>query len=84
MCDSFARADLSDEAVLAADANPGELIRRITGSVRAPVGLGEAEFRLYETLFAECVEYYVRIVRSLPVLEERAAAELLARTRCPG
>lgn len=38
VCDTFARADLSDEAVLAADANPAELIRRITGSVRAPVG----------------------------------------------
>ncbi|MFI8894134.1 NACHT domain-containing protein [Streptomyces paradoxus] len=84
VCDTFARADLSDEAVLAADADPAELIRRITGSVRAPVGLSEAESRLYETLFAECVEYYVRIVRSLPVFEERAAAELLARTATLG
>ncbi|MFF5966256.1 NACHT domain-containing protein [Streptomyces collinus] len=84
VCDTFARADLSDEAVLAADANPAELIRRITGSVRAPVGLSETESRLYETLFAECVEYYVRIVRSLPVFGERAAAELLARTATLG
>ncbi|QCD58436.1 NACHT domain-containing protein [Streptomyces hawaiiensis] len=84
VCDTFARADLSDEAVFAADANPAELIRRITGSVRAPVGLSEAESRLYEMLFAECVEYYVRIVRSLPVFEERAAAELLARTATLG
>ncbi|KDN74178.1 ATP-binding protein [Streptomyces olindensis] len=84
VCDTFARADLSDEAVLAADANPAELIRRITGSVSAPVGLSEAESRLYEVLFAECVEYYVRIVRSLPVFEERAAAELLARTATLG
>ncbi|MCK8436062.1 NACHT domain-containing protein [Streptomyces sp. D2-8] len=84
VCDTFARADLSDEAVFAADANPAELIRRITGSVPAPVGLSEAESRLYEMLFAECVEYYVRIVRSLPVFEERAAAELLARTATLG
>ncbi|MFF8936711.1 hypothetical protein ACF08O_18600 [Streptomyces paradoxus] len=34
--------------------------------------------------FAECVEYYVRIVRRLPVFEERAAAELLARTATLG
>lgn len=82
--DTFARADLSDEALLAANAHPAELIRHITGSVRAPVGLNEVETRLYEVLFAECVEYYVRIVRSLPVFEERAAAELLARTATLG
>ncbi|MEU0726107.1 NACHT domain-containing protein [Streptomyces sp. NPDC006140] len=84
VCDTFARADLSDEAVLAADANAAELIRRITTSVPPPVGLNEAESRLYEVLFAECVEYYVRIVRSLPVFEERAATELLARTATLG
>lgn len=84
VCDTFARADLSDEAVFAADAHPAELIRRLTGSVPAPVGLSDAETRLYRMLFAECVEYYVRIVRSLPVFEERAAAELLARTSTLG
>ncbi|MFL4494700.1 NACHT domain-containing protein [Streptomyces sp. VTCC 41912] len=82
--DTFTRADLSDEALLAANAHPAELIRHITGSVSAPVGLNEAETRLYEVLFAECVEYYVRIVRSLPVFEERAAGELLARTATLG
>ncbi|MFK4099180.1 NACHT domain-containing protein [Streptomyces sp. NPDC019531] len=84
VCDTFARADLSDEAVLAADANPAEVVRRITGAVRAPVGLSEAESRLYEVLFAECCEYYVRIVRGLPVFEERALTELLARTTSLG
>ncbi|MFE5754903.1 NACHT domain-containing protein [Streptomyces massasporeus] len=84
VCDTFARADLSDEAVFAADAHPAELIRRLTGSVPAPMGLSDAETRLYRMLFAECVEYYVRIVRSLPVFEERAAAELLARTSTLG
>ena len=84
VCDTFAAADLSDGALLAADAQPAELIRRITREVRPPVGLGEAEGRLYERLFTECVEYYVRIVRSLPVFEERAAAELLVRTSTLG
>jgi hypothetical protein len=84
VCDTFAAADLSDEALLAADARPTELIRRITRTVRPPVGLNEAENSLYERLFAECVEYYVRIVRSLPVFEERAAAELLVRTSTLG
>ncbi|MBK3577891.1 NACHT domain-containing protein [Streptomyces sp. MBT65] len=80
VCDTFARADLSDEAVLAADAQPAELIRQITASVSAPIGLNEPETRLYELLFSECCEYYVSIVRTLPVFEERALTELLART----
>ena len=84
VCVTFERADLSDDALLAANVQPAELIRRITGTVRAPMGLSEAESRLYEVLFAECCEYYVRIVRSLPVFEERAAAELLARTATLG
>ncbi|MFG2863124.1 NACHT domain-containing protein [Streptomyces sioyaensis] len=82
--DTFTRADLSDEALLTANAQPAELIRHITGYVSAPVGLNETETRLYEVLLAECVEYYVRIVRSLPVFEERAAGELLARTATLG
>ncbi|NUP18809.1 MAG: NACHT domain-containing protein [Streptomyces sp.] len=84
VCDTFAQADLSDEALLAADVNPAEVVRRVAGSVRVPVGLSEAETRLYEVLLAECCEYYVRIVRGLPVFEERALAELLARTTSLG
>ncbi|WP_033282699.1 NACHT domain-containing protein [Streptomyces sp. NRRL F-525] len=80
VCDTFERADLSDEAILAADAQPAELIRRITASVSAPTGLNEPETRLYDLLFSECCEYYVSIVRTLPVFEERTLAELLART----
>ncbi|RMI31521.1 NACHT domain-containing protein [Streptomyces triticirhizae] len=84
VADTFTRADLSDEALFEANANPAELVRALTGSTKGPVGLNEAETRLYEALFAECVEYYVRIVRSLPVFEERAAAELLSRTATLG
>ncbi|MFJ9247102.1 NACHT domain-containing protein [Streptomyces sp. NPDC101776] len=80
VCDTLAHADLSDESILAADAQPAELIRRITRSVSAPVGLSEPETQLYELLFSECCEYYVSIVRTLPVFEERTLAELLART----
>ncbi|WOX12823.1 NACHT domain-containing protein [Streptomyces sp. N50] len=80
VCDTFERADLSDEAILAADAQPAELIRHITASVSAPIGLNEPETRLYDILFSECCEYYVSIVRTLPVFEERTLAELLART----
>lgn len=84
VCDTFAKADLSDEALFAADAQPASLTRQITRSVPPPPGLGDTESRLFELLFAECVEYYVRIVRSLPAFEERAAAELLSRTSTLG
>ncbi|MEU3952250.1 NACHT domain-containing protein [Streptomyces achromogenes] len=84
VCDTFEAADLSDEAVLAADVNPAEIVRRITRAVRPPAGFGEMETRLYELLFTECVEYYVRIVRGLPVFEERALTELLGRTTSLG
>ncbi|AZM50471.1 ATP-binding protein [Streptomyces sp. WAC 06738] len=84
VCTTLTSADLSDEALMGANARSAELIRQITASTRAPVGLNEAETRLYEALFAECVEYYVRIVRSLPPFEERAATELLARTAAIG
>ncbi|MFI1075255.1 NACHT domain-containing protein [Streptomyces puniciscabiei] len=80
VCDTFVAADLSDEAILAADARPAEIVRQVTRSVRPPTGLGEAETRLYEMLFAECVEYYVRIVQSLGPFESRALTELLSRT----
>ncbi|WP_328493747.1 NACHT domain-containing protein [Streptomyces sp. NBC_00414] len=84
VCDTFAAADLSDEAVLAADANPAELIRRITRTVPTPVGLNEAEEQFYRLLFTECCQYYVSIVRSLPVFEERALTELLERATSLG
>jgi len=80
VCDTFEHADLSDKAILAADAQPAELIRSIRASVSAPVGLNEPETRLYDLLFSECCEYYVSIVRTLPVFEERTLTELLART----
>ncbi|KAB8165897.1 NACHT domain-containing protein [Streptomyces sp. 3MP-14] len=84
VADTLARADLSDDALFDANARPAELVRALTDASKGPVGLNEAETRLYEALFAECVEYYVRIVRSLPVFEERAAAELLSRTAALG
>ncbi|NYV74509.1 NACHT domain-containing NTPase [Streptomyces sp. UH6] len=84
VCDTFAAADLSDEALLAADAHPAELTRAIVSSVRPPLGLGEAETRLYERLLSECSEYYVQIVRGLPAFKDRAEAELLSRTSSLG
>ncbi|MFC8656179.1 hypothetical protein ACFUCT_13445 [Streptomyces parvus] len=82
--DTFAKADLSDSVLLGAHASPAELTRHIAKSTTPPVGLSETESRLYEMLLAECVEYYMRIVRGLPVFEERVAVELLTRTATMG
>nr|WP_236584376.1 NACHT domain-containing protein [Streptomyces sp. MBT53] len=82
--DTFAYADLSDEAVLESDAEAAELVRRIHREAPQPIGLGEAAERYYELLFAQCCEYYVRILRRLPVFTERAVAELLSRTTSLG
>ncbi|MEU2330532.1 NACHT domain-containing protein [Streptomyces althioticus] len=82
--DTFTQADLSDEALLASNVQPTALLRHIRRSTKGPVGLNEEETRLYELLIAECVEYYVRIVRSLPVFEERALSEMLSRTATLG
>ncbi|WP_334662901.1 NACHT domain-containing protein [Streptomyces cyaneofuscatus] len=82
--DTLIKADLSDNALLGANANPAELTRYIVKSTVAPVGLNETETRLYEMLLTECIEYYMRIVRSLPVFEERVAVELLNRTATLG
>ncbi|MEU8041097.1 NACHT domain-containing protein [Streptosporangium sp. NPDC049078] len=73
------RADLSDHAMLAADADPVRLARAVRESLAAPKGLGEAAFRLYEAVLDECCDCLVRVVRHLPEFQPRAAAEMLAR-----
>ncbi|WP_330264256.1 NACHT domain-containing protein [Streptomyces griseorubiginosus] len=82
--DTFRHADLSDESVLASDADAAELARRIRRDAPRPVGLGEAGERYYDLLFAECCDCYVRILRRLPVFSERALTELLGRTTSLG
>ncbi|WP_225727148.1 MULTISPECIES: NACHT domain-containing NTPase [unclassified Nocardia] len=79
IADTFYRADLSDTAIFAADADPARLARQIRESVPQPVGLSEAGTVLYEQLLAESADCYVRIVRHLPVFTERAMTELLGR-----
>ncbi|WP_219517383.1 NACHT N-terminal Helical domain 1-containing protein [Nonomuraea ceibae] len=76
---TLARADLSDRALLAADADPVRLSRAVRESLPAPRDLGEAASRLYEVVLDECCDCLVRIVRHLPEFGPRAAAETLAR-----
>ncbi|MFJ7153730.1 NACHT domain-containing protein [Streptomyces sp. NPDC101118] len=78
--DTFVRADLSDGAIIGADADPAALARRIRRAVPVPPGLDEPAAALFELLFAECCDCYVRVLKRLPVYTERAVTELLART----
>jgi hypothetical protein len=63
--DALQAADLSDTALMAADADPTVLAERIMAAMPAPK-LGEAEDRLFAILLAECVECLVGLVRELP------------------
>jgi hypothetical protein len=76
--DALQAADLSDTALMAADADPTVLAERIMAAMPAPK-LGEAEDRLFAILLAECVECLVGLVRELPQFLPRAAAESLTR-----
>ncbi|MEV4016090.1 NACHT domain-containing protein [Nonomuraea angiospora] len=77
--DTLVRADLSDRALLAADADPVRLARAIRQTLPTPRDLGEAQARLYEVVLDECCDCLVRVVRHLPEFQPRAAAEMLAR-----
>ncbi|MEU7139767.1 NACHT domain-containing protein [Nocardia sp. NPDC046473] len=79
IADAFTRTDFSDAAVFQSNADPAQLSRRILAAVPPPVGFSASGTALYNRLVAECCEYYVQIVRHLPVFTERAVAELLSR-----
>ncbi|MEV0994235.1 NACHT domain-containing protein [Nonomuraea sp. NPDC050202] len=73
------RADLSDRALLAADADPVRLARELRRALPAPKNLDERQSRLYEVVLDECCDCLVRVVRHLPEFQPRAAAETLSR-----
>ncbi|MGA4987320.1 NACHT domain-containing protein [Nonomuraea bangladeshensis] len=77
--DTLARADLSDRALLAADADPVRLAREVRRALPAPQDLGEPQSRLYEVVLDECCDCLVRVVRHLPEFQPRAATEMLGR-----
>jgi hypothetical protein len=76
---ALTRADLSDDALFAADADPVNLARRVRALVPPSVGLGAAERRLYDVVLDECCDCLVRIVLNLPQFQPRALGEMLAR-----
>jgi hypothetical protein len=74
------RADLSDAALLRADADPVKVARRVRWGMPPMDGqLGEAGARLYDVALAECCDCLVRIIRQLPEFTPRATAEALSR-----
>src|SRR5262245_51302434 len=78
--DTMKKADLSDESLLAADADPLKLARRIRSELGGPPSsLGSAGARLYDVLLEECCDCFVRVVRQLPQFPARAETEALGR-----
>ncbi|MEV0583303.1 NACHT domain-containing protein [Nonomuraea sp. NPDC050310] len=75
---ALAEADLSDEAVFVADADPLRVAERIVAAL-PPRRLGTAEDRLYEVLLAEAVECAVRMMQQLPLYLPRLSTETLQR-----
>ncbi|MDG4788946.1 NACHT domain-containing protein [Micromonospora sp. WMMD1102] len=79
---TFTAEALSDETLLAADADPAELIRRlrpVLASKMRVAGLSEAAERLAARVLEDCVPCYVQMVRHLPQFTNRASQESLVR-----
>ncbi|MEU6747060.1 NACHT domain-containing protein [Spirillospora sp. NPDC046719] len=75
-------ADLSDDALFAADADPVKLARGLRSRLparRAEFELGEVGAHLYEVILDECCDCLARIVIHLPEFAPRASAEMLGR-----
>ncbi|WP_459805061.1 NACHT N-terminal Helical domain 1-containing protein [Herbidospora sp. RD11066] len=75
---SLTSADLTDDAIFAADGDAVRLTEQVTAGLRPP-RMGEAEDRLHAVVLAECVECMVRMIRQLPQYLPRAATETLGR-----
>ncbi|MEV4145008.1 NACHT domain-containing protein [Amycolatopsis sp. NPDC049691] len=80
--DALTKADLSDEALLSADADPEQLARQIRGSLpdlAASRHLAPKAAALYELALDQACRHLVQVVRHLPSFQPRALAELLGR-----
>ncbi|SES01866.1 NACHT domain-containing protein [Lentzea albida] len=72
--EALSSADLSDAALLAADADPEVLAQQIRRSLpRADLG------RCHEIALDQSCRYLVQIIRNLPSFQPRALAEVLSR-----
>ncbi|MEV5573703.1 NACHT domain-containing protein [Spirillospora sp. NPDC052269] len=76
------KADLSDTALMADDADPVKLARRLRRTLparEASFQLGEAGGRLYEVVLDECCDCLARVLTHLPQFAPRASVETLSR-----
>ncbi|TWP52606.1 NACHT domain-containing protein [Lentzea tibetensis] len=74
--DALREIDLSDDALLADDADPEVLARRIRRQIPAENG---PAVRLYDLALDQACRYLVQVVRQLPSFQPRALAEVLSR-----
>ncbi|GAB2754305.1 NACHT domain-containing protein [Amycolatopsis magusensis] len=80
--DVLRQVDLSDEALLADDADPEALARRVRAQFAdrpAQVALAERAWPLYEFALDQSCRHLVQVVRYLPAFQPAALAEVLAR-----
>nr|WP_232376632.1 NACHT domain-containing protein [Amycolatopsis aidingensis] len=80
--DVLGEADLTDEALLADDADAEQLARRLRGQFpdRArQVSLAERARPLYELALDQACRHLVQVIRYLPAFRSTALAEVLAR-----
>ncbi|QUQ68475.1 NACHT N-terminal Helical domain 1-containing protein [Kutzneria sp. CA-103260] len=77
--DAVTAADLSDDALFAADVDGEVLARRIRQSVREPVGLSDVATRLYGIVLDQSCRYLVQVIQQLPAFQPRALSEVLGR-----
>ncbi|SDX65705.1 NACHT domain-containing protein [Amycolatopsis xylanica] len=78
--DTLGQIDLSDTALLADDADPERLARRVREQFPGrPVGLSERAGSLYELALDQSCRHLVLVVRHLPSFQPRALSEVLGR-----
>ncbi|MGV9359487.1 NACHT domain-containing protein [Amycolatopsis sp. NPDC003731] len=79
VADALGKADLSDEALLAADADPEQLARKIRGDLPRERLLAPQAAALYELALDQACRHLVQVVRHLPSFQPRALADVLGR-----
>ncbi|MGW4058769.1 NACHT domain-containing protein [Amycolatopsis sp. NPDC004747] len=77
--DALAKADLSDSALLAADADPERLARKIRGNLSHERLLAPKAAALYELALDQSCRHLVQVIRHLPSFQPRALADVLGR-----
>ncbi|WP_189333350.1 NACHT domain-containing protein [Actinoplanes ianthinogenes] len=78
VADTFVRADLSDDALFAADLQPGRLLPHLR-SAAPPAGLSDLGSRLYDVALEDCARCFTQFVVQTAPFTSRAQVEILSR-----